>query len=126
MGAFEESDGELLPRLGDNFESTRGGVYTLREGDEEGNVVRTGRSNDLARRRAEHGRDSILGQYFFNPEARTNDIFEQRGLEQELYDQNPSAQSGNDGYNKIRPISSQNPRYDDYMRAAARYRACAE
>jgi hypothetical protein len=32
----------------------QGGVYTLT--DEEGNVMRTGRTNDLARRELEHGR----------------------------------------------------------------------
>lgn len=38
-----------------------GGVYSLR--DEAGNVVRTGRSKDLARREAEHARDPALSEF---------------------------------------------------------------
>jgi hypothetical protein len=56
-----------------------GGVYSLR--NEAGDVVRTGRTNNLARRAGEHARDPELGQYRFQAEYRTDDYATQRGLE---------------------------------------------
>lgn len=88
----------------------RGGVYTLR--DEAGGVARTGRSNDLARRRGEHARDPELGRYEFRPEFRTDDYRAQRGLEQLLHDQFVPP------LNKINPVSPRNPRRGGYIRSA--------
>ena len=65
----------------------QGGVYSLR--DEAGNVVRTGRSSNLAARELAHANDPVLGQFEFNVEYRTDVYSEQRGLEQLLYDQKP-------------------------------------
>jgi hypothetical protein len=91
-----------------------GGVYSLRDGA--GNVVRTGRSKDLARREAEHARDPVLGRYRFQPEYRTNDYATQRGLEQLLHD------DWLPPLNKIRPISPRNPRIDEYMETGRSFR----
>nr|WP_232528198.1 RHS repeat-associated core domain-containing protein [Microbacterium sp. MAH-37] len=97
-------------------QQAKGGVYTLR--DELGNVVRTGRSKDLAARRSVHRRDPVLGQYAFRIEQRTDVYAEQRGLEHMLYEQFPGARAANGGYNKIRAISPFNPKKQSYLDAA--------
>ncbi|MHB1594941.1 MAG: hypothetical protein ACYCO9_14210 [Streptosporangiaceae bacterium] len=96
--------------------AARGGVYTLR--DAAGNVVRTGRSVNLAARQVAHANDPVLGEFEFQVEYRTNVYAEQRGLEQILYDRYPGAQAANGGYNMIRGISPLNPRGPGYMQAA--------
>ena len=63
----------------------KGGVYSLR--DEAGDVVRTGRTSDLAARAAAHFSDPVLGDFQFQVEYRTDVYAEQRVLEQMLYDQ---------------------------------------
>lgn len=89
----------------------RGGTYLLRDA-ETGQVMRTGRTNDLARRAAEHGRDPVLRDFEFEPVHRTDVYNEQRGLEQLLHDTyNPSL-------NKVRPISPTNPKLPTYQDAA--------
>ena len=80
----------------------RGGTYLLR--DAEGKVVRTGRSNDLLRREAEHARDPLLKDFNFDPVHRTDLYPEQRGLEQLLHDMYQPP------LDKVRPISPTNPR----------------
>lgn len=83
-------------------------------------MVRTGRTNDLVRREAEH-----LAQYGdelqFNVAHRVDDYATQRGLEQVVYNQNPTSWAANGGLNKIRPISVRNPRIIDYENAAANF-----
>lgn len=75
----------------------KGGVYLLRDA-ETGQVIRTGRTNDLLRREAEHLRDPVLKDYDFKPVYRTDVYAEQRGLEQELdWIHNPPL-------NKVNPI----------------------
>lgn len=74
--------------------------------------MRTGRTNDLARRAAELARNPSLSSYFFEPVYRTDIYAEQRGLEQELHWVN------NPPLNKINPISSQNPNLLNYLHAA--------
>ncbi len=100
-------------------EEAQGGVYTLR--DEDGNVVRTGRSSNLAAREAAHFNDPVLGEYEFNVEYRTDVYAEQRGVEQMLYDQYPGAQAANGGFNYIRGISPTNSSGPFYMQAARAY-----
>jgi hypothetical protein len=94
-------------------------VYTLR--DDAGNVVRTGRSSDLAVRRLQLANDPTLGQFRFQVEYGTDVYAEQRGLEQMLYDQYPEAQAANGGYNVIRAVSPLNPNMPAYMQAAYDY-----
>jgi RHS repeat-associated protein len=92
----------------------KGGAYVLRDPDT-GDVVRSGRTNDLNRRRGELGRDPKTGDYDFDPIYPTDDYMEQRGLEQELdwrYDP---------PLNKIRGIDPRNPRLRDYLQAANDY-----
>lgn len=79
-------------------------------------MVRTGRTNDLARRQAEHARDPSLEQYRFDEVHRTDVYAEQRGLEAELYKQHPNLE-----LNKIRPISPQNHKLPQYEQAAQDY-----
>jgi hypothetical protein len=92
----------------------RGGVYLLRN-LETGQVMRTGRTNDLLRRRGEHFRDPVLKDYRFEPVYRTDVRAEQRGLEQELdWLYNPPL-------NYDRPINPYNPKLPQYLRAANDY-----
>lgn len=96
---------------------TSGGVYSLRD-SETGDIVRTGRSSNLAARQAAHANSSVLGEFRFQVEYETDNYAEQRGLEQMLYDQNPSAQAMNGGFNYIRGISLSNPNLAEYLQAA--------
>ncbi|MGK4000932.1 RHS repeat-associated core domain-containing protein [Sorangium sp. So ce1024] len=89
----------------------RGGTYVLRD-PATGKVMRTGRTNDLARRAREHGGDPTLRDLTFEPVHRTDVYAEQRGLEQMLQ------QTYQPPLNRIRPISPQNPRLQEYLDAA--------
>jgi hypothetical protein len=120
-GSHAEPAGLPILVHNDSLGCPTGGVYTLR--DEAGNVVRTGRTKNLAARQVAHANDPVLGQFEFQVEYRTDVYAEQRGLEQMLYDQYPGVQSANGGYNLIRGISPLNPRGPGYMRAAAAYLA---
>jgi len=91
--------------------ATTGGTYLLRN-PETGQVMRTGRTNDLARRQLEHARDPVLKNYDFETVHQTDSYAEQRGLEQMLHD------SYRPPLNKINPISPSNPRSPSYMDAA--------
>jgi hypothetical protein len=83
--------------------------------DAEGTVVKTGRTNNLARREAEHGRKHP--DKTFEVDKRTDSRAAQRGREQILHDANPSAHSANGGMDKINGISPSNPKRGDYLRA---------
>jgi hypothetical protein len=91
-----------------------GGVYLLRD-PETGQVVRTGRTNDLSRRGAEHARDERLQDYDFEAVYRSDDYATQRGLEQVIHNRYQPP------LNRIRPISPSNRNYDRYMNAANRF-----
>jgi RHS repeat-associated protein len=92
----------------------RGGTYILRDA-ETGQVMRTGRTNDLLRREAEHARDIILKDFEFEPVHRTDIPAARRGLEQMLHDEFKPP------LNKIRPIDPANPRFEEYMDAAKEF-----
>ena len=93
---------------------SKGGAYVLRD-RQTGEVVRCGRSCDLARREREHANDPTLKDYKFDPVHRTDDLNAQRGLEQMLHDKyNPRL-------DKISPISPKNPNLGDYLEAASKY-----
>ncbi|ERK62280.1 hypothetical protein HMPREF0682_2357 [Propionibacterium acidifaciens F0233] len=98
----------------------RGGVYTLSDPDT-GEVVRTGRTNDLARRQSEHQRNSVTENLQFDAVHYTDNYAEQRGLEQIVYDKNPQAMASNGGLNKVRPISPKNKNRESYMDAANKH-----
>jgi RHS repeat-associated protein len=91
----------------------QGGTYVLE--NDEGVVMRTGRSNDLARRELEHARDPALEDFKFKIVHETNIRAEQRGLEQLLHDKFKPP------LNKVRPISPLNPRRGTYLKAADNY-----
>jgi len=91
----------------------KGGTYVLK--NIEGAVMRTGRTNDLARRELEHARDPKLEDLRFQEAHRTDVRSEQRGLEQMLHDQH------NPPLNAINPISPSNPRLQEYMDAARNF-----
>ena len=91
--------------------TARGGTYVLRDPVSE-QVMRSGRTNDLARRGQEHGRDPTLSDLVFEPVHRTDVRSQQRGLEQILHDTHRPA------LNRINPISPRNPRFEEYMDAA--------
>jgi len=92
-----------------------GGVYVLRD-PETGDVVRTGRTNNLGGRERQHLRDPILGQFDFDAVYTTNDYATQRGLENYVYKLYPNAP-----YNYIRPISPTNKNITTYVIAATDY-----
>jgi RHS repeat-associated protein len=97
----------------------KGGVYVLKDGDK---VVRTGRTNDMARRAAEHANDPALKKFTFEPRYKTDVYAEQRGLEHALYEQYKStAAKGNGGYNKIKAIGDANKKKNIYIKAAEDY-----
>jgi hypothetical protein len=77
--------------------------------------MRSGRSNDLDRRRGEHGRDPLLKDFDFNARYRTDDYATQRGLEQAVHD------ALNPPLNRINPISPNNANRLDYTNAANRF-----
>ena len=115
---FEGHGYELAPGYSQAAETTaaaeaRGGTYLLR--DAEGNVARTGRTNDLLRREAELARDPALKDLDFEPVHRTDVYNEQRGLEQLLHD------TYNPPLNKVRPIGPNNPNLQKYLDAANGY-----
>jgi RHS repeat-associated protein len=94
--------------------STQGGVCSLTD-PATGNIVRTGRSNNLQRRAAEHARDSVFREFNFEPLFKTDSYVEQRGLEQVIHNKYlPSL-------NKINPVSPQNRNYERYIDAARKY-----
>ena len=101
-----------VARVGD--EAAQGGTYVLRD-PATGEVMRTGRTKDLARRRGEHARDPALRDLDFKISSRTDVYSEQRGLEQLLHDayQPP--------LNRINPIGARNPRLQEYLDAARRF-----
>jgi len=113
--SFADDDaGALEGVTARNVDEAAGGVYSLR--NEAGEVVRTGRTNDLVRRAGEHGRDPKLDQYRFQIEYRTDDYAAQRGLEQLLHDEFLPP------LNKINPIAARNSRRAEYMRAGRGFR----
>ena len=91
-----------------------GGVYLLRDAETQ-QVMRTGRTNDLLRREAEHALDPLLKDYKFETVYRTDVYAEQRGLEQELdWIHNPPLNYKN-------PIGPTNPNLHTYLDAAWNY-----
>ena len=89
----------------------KGGVYALV--NKNGEVMRTGRTNDLVRREGEHGRDHP--DLDFQVLYRTDDYKEQRGLEQVAHDEfNPPL-------NYVNPISPTNKNRDNYILSALEY-----
>ncbi|MCC6434837.1 MAG: hypothetical protein IT196_07400 [Acidimicrobiales bacterium] len=95
-------------------ELAQGGVYALRD-PVTGQVVRTGRTNDLLRRQGEHFRDPALSDFEFEVIARTDVYAQQRGLEQLLHDAYSPA------LNRINPISPTNPNRGSYLNAAEEF-----
>jgi RHS repeat-associated protein len=93
----------------------RGGTYVLRD-PVTGRVMRSGRTNNLARRQAEHALDPALRDYRFEVAHRTDVYAEQRGLEQLLHETHKPP------LNKIRGIDlPRNPRLPEYREAARRF-----
>lgn len=97
-------------------ELAQGGVYALRD-PVTGQVVRTGRTNNLLRRQGEHFRDPALSDFEFEVVARTDVYAQQRGLEQLVHDAYSPA------LNRINPISPTNPNRGVYLDAAERFLA---
>lgn len=87
----------------------RGGTYVLKD-PVTGEIVRSGRTNDLERRRAEHARDPNLADTEFDVDARTDDYAQQRGREQYLHEKYQPK------YNRIRGVDPKNPNRVRYER----------
>lgn len=90
----------------------KGGVYRLIDSDT-GEVMRTGRSKDLAKRQKDHARDSRLKDFEFDPVFRTDRYDEQRGLEDMLYNNYPDAP-----FNFTPALSKRNKNRQKYKDAA--------
>jgi len=92
----------------------RGGTYLLKD-PATGEVMRTGRTSDLASRRGDHRRDPATSSLAFEVDIRTDNYAVQRGREQMLHDQHQPP------LNIIRPIDLRNPRLESYLDAARRF-----
>ena len=92
----------------DVAKAAKGGTYKFVD-KETGEVVRTGRTNDLKRRAGEHQRDPKLSGYKFEVDRKTDSYAAQRGREQIIHDQYKPR------LNKIEPISRRNPRRGGYL-----------
>jgi hypothetical protein len=103
---------DLSPVLVHN--TCEGGVYVLRD-SATGQVMRSGRTNNLARRRTEHARDPALGSLKFEVAHRTDVYSEQRGLEQLLHE------THNPPRNRVGGIDPRNPNLPGYREAARRF-----
>jgi RHS repeat-associated protein len=97
--------------------SARGGIYTLRDVDD--NVVRTGRTNDLQRREREHARGDDTADYSFQVEYRTDVYREQRGLEQIVWMTN--GRPTLPGVRRTAGVNVRNRNYNKYMDAAGQF-----
>jgi hypothetical protein len=93
-----------------NAQQAKGGTYKLVDPDT-GQVMRTGRSGNLAQRQAQHARDPELSDYDFEVDRRTDIYAQQRGREQIIHDQYDPP------LNKIRPIRPDNPNRQKYLDA---------
>ena len=91
-----------------------GGAYTLRDPETE-EVQRSGRTNDLDRRRGEHARGKETKGLDFQVENRTNSPNARRGLEQMLHDKHQPP------LDKINPIAPTNPKKGTYIEAALKF-----
>jgi hypothetical protein len=111
-----EADAPVLVHNCIGDPAAQGGVYSLR--DAGGNIVRTGRTNDLARRAGEHARADATSDFSFHAEYRTDVYAEQRGLEQVIWERN-----GRPTLPGVRRTSPIDPRrnFDTYMQAARRF-----
>ena len=115
LGARIESAVRNIVKAGAEVTSEAlGGVYRLID-SETGEVMRTGRTNDLIRRGAEHGRDPVLKAYSFETVFRTDDYAELRGLEQYLHELHSPP------LNRKNPIDPRNENRDQHIEAAKRY-----
>jgi len=92
----------------------KGGAYVLV--DEEGNVWRTGKTNNFDRRAAEHLRDELLKDLTMVRIFPTDSYAAQRGLEQILYDVFPDAQ-----FNFMNGINPNSANMEEYIQAALNY-----
>jgi len=103
-------------------EAAKGGTYTLRES---GIVKRTGRTNNLARRKLEHEASEETGHLTFVEEHRTDNYAAQRGLEHTLYELHKgTAATSKGGLNKIRAMSEKTLKSEKgkgYIKAAENY-----
>jgi RHS repeat-associated protein len=112
-----ELAGEAISEFVDNptpalaVGTAAGGTYTLRD-RETGEVERSGRTNDLERRRGEHARAEDTKDFRFKVEEKTDAPKTRRGLEQVLHDKHRPP------LNKINPIAPGNPQKPEFMRAA--------
>ncbi|MBA5224554.1 hypothetical protein H1X69_24590 [Streptomyces griseoaurantiacus] len=97
--------------------NARGGIYTLRDADD--NVVRTGRTNDLQRREREHARGDDTADYRFQVEYRTDVYREQRGLEQIVWMLN--GRPTLPGVRRTAGVNVRNRNYNKYMDAAGQF-----
>ena len=91
----------------------RGGTYRLVDRHTR-EVVRTGRTKDLLRRRREHRAHPLLGQFEFQIDLRTDEDFVQRGREQIIHNVHSPR------LNQIRPISKRIRNRGVYLAAARR------
>jgi hypothetical protein len=108
------SRGAATTNAGEATLEVKGGTYLLRD-PATGGVMRSGRTNNLARRQFEHARDPELEHLLFEEVHRTDVYGEQRGLEQLLHD------TYNPPLNRIGGIDPRNPSRQQYLDAAREF-----
>ena len=89
----------------------KGGTYMLID-SETGQVMRTGRTKDLERRKLEHRRDPETAKHEFEIDRQTDSYPEMRGREQVIHDLYKPP------LNKVNPISPRNLKRKKYLEAA--------
>ena len=92
----------------------KGGTYKLKA--DNGDVKRTGTTNDLRRRKNELGRNPETKDLKFEIDKRSDDYAARRGREEIIYNQHPEALKENGGLNKQRAIDPNNERIKEYRR----------
>jgi RHS repeat-associated protein len=95
----------------DWFGLDTGGVYVLTD-PETGEAMRTGRTNDLPRRRNEHRRGGTTCGLDFHILVETDSYSEQRGVEQLAHEA-----YGKPKLNKVEPISPRNKKRGGYLKS---------
>lgn len=83
--------------------------------DKTGQVMRTGRTNDLKRRQGEHKLHPETKDYRMEIDKVTDSPVERRGREQIIHDIHQAP------LDKINPISPKNPKRQQYLDVAKRF-----
>lgn len=109
LGGLREASGlDDLITLDVTVVAPSGGVYVLVD-PSTGRVMRSGRTNELGRRRLEHARDARSRGFDFEVLYKTDSYPAQRGLEHMVHNKYSPPPD------RIRPVSPKNPRINNVL-----------